>query len=626
MPERSQYIRSLFSNGLEILVDARTNLPVGYTRGGVDEYFARLNADGTSLVSGDGNWSLPIVLEDADGAAAATANAVALQALIDSVGPSGVVRIEPNLGTVEINTTIYHDNIIDVGAGTTIKLRDSSTCSMFRNKGWNPTRTTATSMTASGRVGTITFSATPEALTVGKTVSVLGATNAGYNGCHVITGRSATTLTVRLPRTPAAGTATGTVTCSPVDEMIGLTGKGAIDYNEANQSADGTMNTIQVVWANVGQCFVGEGLQVLNAKKFNFLIAGYRYADVDNLHAETASDIIHFLGPGTETVCTRITGKSGDDSLAFTIGDVSWFNISRGDFFSIRVDQLNCDSEQALIRISGNSGWKFYDIELANLFGSSAASPVTIADFSAELQGLDFDHIKICGVNCETATAVPVVAVSTLTAGGGDRLDVDVTQLASNAAALQINASTTTVRSIQLRVANPVDGCTKGALEVVNATVNSARVEGLRVAYGSSVFAVWVSGGTLNELMVSDCEVGGSGSRVVAQQGTMGRVFLNNVRQSSGYCTFEQNASANTSVTLMANNCYANSVTSFARWTKTGNLLTSNVRIPSGGMSGSFNDIGTGATVTWKGDIDLTGASDAASGVGTQTKTASAVV
>lgn len=544
-------------------------------------------------------------------ALAATENTDNLQAAIDSAGPGGLVRIAPNLGVVEINATVYHDNIIDIGAGTTIKLRDGSTTSMFRNKGWNPARTTASGMTASGRVGTITFTATPDALTVGKTVSVLGATNAGYNGCHVITGRSATTLTVRLPRTPAAGTATGTVTCSPVDELIGITGKGAIDYNEANQAADGTMNTIQVVWANVGQCFVGEGLQVLNAKKFNFLIAGYRYADVDNLHAETASDIIHFLGPGTETVCTRITGKSGDDSLAFTIGDVSWFNLSRGDFYSIRVDYLNCDSEQALIRISGNTGWKFYDVELANLFGSSVAAPVTIADFSAELQGLDFDHIKIRGVNCETATAVPVVSVSTLTAGGGDRLDVDVTQLVSNGAAVQVNAATTTLRSLRLKVANPIDGCLYGALDVSAALVNSAVVEGLRVAYGSNVFAIWVNtAGSLQELMVNDCEVSGSGSRVVAHQATMGRVMLNNVRHTSGYRTFEQNASANANALVMLSNVRSQSVTNVVHFEKAAELLTSNMQLPASGASGSFVSVNGAVTVVWGGDIRLNGVTE----------------
>ena len=193
-----------------------------------------------------------------------------------------MVKIAPNLGVVEISATIYHDNIIEVGAGTTIKLRTGSTTTMFRNRGWNPTRTTATSMTAVGRVGTITFPATPDALTVGKTVSVLGYTTSGYNGAHVITGRSGTTLTVRLPRTPALTTAAGTGTCSPVDEMIGLIGKGSIDYNEVGQAADGTQNTIAAIWCNVGHCYVGEGLTVLNAKKFNFLICAYRHADVDN--------------------------------------------------------------------------------------------------------------------------------------------------------------------------------------------------------------------------------------------------------------------------------------------------------------------------------------------------------
>ena len=202
-------------------------------------------------------------------AAAASANVIAIQAAIDRAGPRGRVLIPANLGTFETNATVYHDNIIEIDAGTTWQLRNGSNTSMLKNKGWNPARVTATSMTAVGRVGTINFAEAPPAeLTVGATVSVLGSNSTGYNGCHVITGRGATTLTVRLPRTPLVATAVGTVTVSPVDETIGLIGKGTMDYNEAGQAADGTMNTIATIWANVGTCFVGEGLKFDNAKKF----------------------------------------------------------------------------------------------------------------------------------------------------------------------------------------------------------------------------------------------------------------------------------------------------------------------------------------------------------------------
>jgi hypothetical protein len=242
---------------------------------------------------------------------------------------------------------------------------------------------------------------------------------------------------------------------------------------------------------------------------------------------------------------------------------------------------------------------------------------------------MDFDHIKVRGVNCETATAVPVVSISTLIAGGGDRLDVDVTQLPSNGPALRVNASTTTVRSVQLRVANPIDGCTTGALDVSGATVASARVEGLRASYGSNVFAVWVNtSGAITELMVSDCEVGGSGSRVVAHQATLGRVMMNNIRHSSGYCVYEQNASANASMVVMMSNVRANSLTSLARFEKATTFLTSNVQVPSGGVSGSvIYANGASTVVTWSGDAVYTGNTESSLiGGATISKVASAIV
>ena len=56
---RAEYIRSIFNYGAEILVDGRTGLPVGHSKNGVDQYFARFAVDGTSLVDGDGNVVSP---------------------------------------------------------------------------------------------------------------------------------------------------------------------------------------------------------------------------------------------------------------------------------------------------------------------------------------------------------------------------------------------------------------------------------------------------------------------------------------------------------------------------------------------------------------------------------------
>lgn len=556
----------------------------------------------------------------------ASANTQTLQAAVDAAGPGGKVIIAANQGVVEIDSTVFHDNIIEVLAGTTLRLADGSTVSMFRNKNWNPTRTAVTGMTATGRSGVIDVGAA-HTFQAGDHVSVLGFTNTGFNGVHPITAVGATTITVRLPRTPAVLTATGSGTISIVDETVGLIGLGEVDYNEANQAADGTMNTIQVVWANVVNAYVGDGLKVTNAKKFNFLIAGYRFCDVDNLRADTASDIIHFLGPGTMTRCSAVTGKSGDDSLAFTIGDVSWFNLSRGDFFNIEVDNLHTDSEQALVRISGNTGWKFYNVELKNLFGSAASSPVSIADFGSDLLGTQFDFVRVSGVNCETGTALPIVSYSTTSAATSARLIVEnIVQLPSNGVAVSVTGSTTTLRSLDVNVSNPVDGCTAGAVLIGSgATVSSLSVEGIRASYGSNVFAVWVVG-SCSEIRVSDCEVSGSGSRVVAQQGTGGRIMMDNIRHTSGFRTFEQSAAANANVEVLMSNIRSNSITNLAHFEKAATLVTSNVIVPSGGASGSVVSVNSAVTVTWRGDASYTGNTESTlTGGATLTKSSSVI-
>lgn len=573
-----------------------------------------------------------VKLISADTDEAASTNVLILQAAVDRVGPGGEVLLAANQGTVEINATVYHDNLINIGAGTTLKLRTGSTTTMFKNRAWDAARTTLVSMTNSGRVGTLTFTGTPPAdLTVGKYVSIIGATTSGHNSVVPITARGATTLTVRLPRTAPVTTATGTVTVCGVDSLVGIVGQGTLDYNEAGQAADGTINTIACIYSNVDRIVLGGGLTGLNAKKFIFLIGAHNDLDAADITARTASDIIHVIGPGTTTKLTDIRGSSGDDAVACTIGDVPWFgSISQGDYYNIIIGNLNVDSLQAMVRLSGNLtnfGGKFWNVDIDGVVGSSEAAPITIADFPGGfLQGMDFDHIRIRNVAVETGTILPVVAVDSLTAGGGDRLDVDVTQLLSNGAALQINDSTTTVRSVQLRVANPLDGCTKGALEVNGATVSSVRVEGLRAAYGSNVFSVWIFGsGNVQELMITDCEISGSGSRLVAQQATMGRCMMQNIRHTSGYCTFEQNASANANSVLMISNYRGQGLTNVGRFQQTATALTSNFSVVATGVSEAFWNIAATRTLTWRGDVDLNGNTESA-GAGTLTKSSSVVV
>jgi len=188
-------------------------------------------------------------------AAIASANTAAIQAAVDAVGPGGNVVVPGGFGVVEINGTIFHDNIIEVKAGTTLKLRSGSTCSMFRNRAWNATRSAVTGMTAVGQTATIDMtgvSAPTQALfAVGGYVSIIGFTNSGFNGVHPITAKAANSLTVLLPRTPIAGTATGTGTVAVPDNLVGIVGQGALDYNDLGQTNNGSQDNMTCLYINV---------------------------------------------------------------------------------------------------------------------------------------------------------------------------------------------------------------------------------------------------------------------------------------------------------------------------------------------------------------------------------------
>jgi len=222
---------------------------------------------------------------------------------------------------------------------------------------------------------------------------------------------------------------------------------------------------------------------------------------------------------------------------------------------------------------------------------------------------------------------VPVVAYNTTATAVSACLNIDITQLPSNGAGVSISGATTTLKRLNAKVHNPVDGCTTGAVLVsAGSTVNSCRVSEIRAAYGSNVFAVW-NVGTLQELYVIDAEVGGTGSRVVSQQGVCGRIMMNDVRHTSGYRTFEQSAAANAGVTVMMSNVRVNSITNLAYFAKTAKLLTTNTEIQSGGAAAGIGVDGVGTTVTWQGDAVFNGVTESVlTNSGVLTKTTSVVV
>lgn len=182
------------------------------------------------------------------------------------------------------------------------------------------------------------------------------------------------------------------------DDFIEVWGSGTIDFNGLAKGFNGT-NSMASVFKNVTTLRIGGGLLVRNARKYCWLIAKVQNLHVDDLRFNTISDGLHLQNPCKNVYVRNLSGITGDDMFAMTIGDYPYYDISEpGDFSNVDVAGLYSlsgtndegTSTTTLVTFGGDGSGIYVRIKISGLYGNTRDS---VLRCNADTNGLDYTHV-----------------------------------------------------------------------------------------------------------------------------------------------------------------------------------------------------------------------------------------
>ncbi|MCM7837859.1 hypothetical protein [Enterobacter asburiae] len=188
------------------------------------------------------------------------------------------------------------------------------------------------------------------------------------------------------------------------DDLIEVWGPGTIDFNGLSKGFNGT-NSMASVFKNVTTLRLGGGILTRNARKYCWLIAKIQNLHVDGLRFNTISDGLHLQNPIQNVYVRNLSGITGDDMFAMTIGDYPSYDISEtGDFSNVDVAGLYSlsgtndegSSTTTLVTCGGNGSGNFVRVKIAGLYGNTRDS---VMRCNADTNGLDYTHVNFLHVS-----------------------------------------------------------------------------------------------------------------------------------------------------------------------------------------------------------------------------------
>lgn len=192
------------------------------------------------------------------------------------------------------------------------------------------------------------------------------------------------------------------------DSFIEIWGPGTIDYNGANQTVVG-LGSMASILKGIGSLRIGGGIKVINANKYAWLICNITYLTADGLNFDTISDGLHCQPPIRHAYIRNLKGKTGDDMLAFTIGDYANYNISEpGDFSNIDVAGLFCESSLCAVKMTGDGTGNFVRFRVSGIYGDTLHSVFRIWGDT------NLTKTMVKNITIEDIYAIPGAAYSTV--------------------------------------------------------------------------------------------------------------------------------------------------------------------------------------------------------------------
>ncbi|ESN30847.1 hypothetical protein L383_01815 [Enterobacter sp. MGH 37] len=295
------------------------------------------------------------------------------------------------------------------------------------------------------------------------------------------------------------------------DSFIEIWGPGTIDYNGANQTVVG-LGSMASILKGISSLKIGGGIKVINANKYAWLICNITYLTVDGLNFDTISDGLHCQPPIRHAYIRNLKGKTGDDMLAFTIGDYANYNISEpGDFSNIDVAGLFCESSLCAVKMTGDGTGNFVRFRVSGIYGDTLHSVFRIWGDT------NLTKTIVKNLTIEDIYAIPGAAYSTVEiddrgfGASGYSIEIDEIHIKN---VYSTNITLETVRfagSFGSVIHNAIlDGLPRSAIIAFGVNNTTTAVDNLTVKNGNIIFpdnanaAVVVNRGTITNLNIED--------------------------------------------------------------------------------------------------------------------------
>ncbi|HEB5128382.1 TPA: DUF1737 domain-containing protein [Klebsiella pneumoniae] len=404
---------------------------------------------------------------------------------------------------------------------------------------------------------------------------------------------------------------------SSPDESIEIAGSGTIDFNGANQTTGG-LSSMATILKNITNLKIGGGIKVMNANKYAWLVCKITNFTADELFFDTLSDGLHCQPPVQNAYIRNLKGKTGDDMLAFTIGDYANYDISEpGDFSNVDVAGLFCDSALCAVKITGNSTGVFDNFRIAGIYGSTRHAVFRIWGDTNLLSTV------VRGMTVEDVHALP--------AAGYPVFDIDDRNFASGTYGIEIDSLV--LRNIYsaksdeqtVRVSSTIgtmihslllDSPPRDALTLVGLNHVSTTVEKLTVCNGNTVFvdnansSVVLNRGTIKRLVIDNYNAefpGTSNGSFVRLLGacTVNDAFFINTWQKNGtssWINLNSAMAAPTNLNLVNHMC-SGKLRIAQVLSSTLNIRLKNVSVENGAETMKLF-YGKGGMITLSGDVD----------------------
>ncbi|EPA1858921.1 hypothetical protein ACQ02O_004119 [Enterobacter kobei] len=295
------------------------------------------------------------------------------------------------------------------------------------------------------------------------------------------------------------------------DAYIEIWGPGTIDYNGANQTVFG-LGSMASILKGITTLKIGGGVKVRNANKYAWLVCNITYFTADGLNFDTISDGLHCQPPIRHSYIRNLKGKTGDDMLAFTIGDYANYNISEpGDFSNVDVAGLFCDSSLCAVKMTGDGTGNFVRFKVSGIYGDTLHSVFRVWGDT------NLTKTTVKNLTIEDIYAIPGSAYSTVEIDdrgfgtSGYSIEIDEIHIKN---IYSTNLTLETVRfagSFGSVIHNAIlDGLPRSAIIAFGVNNTTVAVDNLTVKNGNVIFpdnansAVVVNRGTIKNMNIED--------------------------------------------------------------------------------------------------------------------------